>query len=465
VAEPAYSPRLRTGVVLCGAGTAGAYHAGVLRALTEAGVKIDVLAAHGAGVPVALFGAIDGGARLWDPAGPWADSRMREAYRWRPGLRAAAWGMAAALLILLSPLLLLVAAGAVYAAAMLVALANLADLSARLVGWYQQIVQLLFDPPVLPTMVPRAVVLALLVTAGVLVTAAVRAWRTETTRRRFGGAFWWRLIGSPLEGAEPAATFVDSLWRLVRGASNAPVPHRGDVGRRYVDLLADNFGQPGFRELMLAIHDVDARRDLVGAVLAPHARATFEARPAGAGLRDAEVVDFTGPQRELVADFLTAALRLPLATPAHVLQFPVESYWRGELHRTCDRPDLASRLVVELAGIGIEQLILVSAAAPPAVPHTMRQRPGDLRARMGELLRSIETAALHDAMVVAAGRFAGAFVVRPGHNPIGPFDLGGVYDEASDRQRTITDLIQQGYDDAYRQFIEPVVAAGDRIEV
>ena len=465
MAESSYSPRLRTGVVLCGAGTAGAYHAGVLRALTEAGVKIDVLAAHGAGAPVALFGAIDGGARLWDAAGPWNDPRLRESYRWRPGLRAAAWGLAAALLILLSPLLLLIAAAGLYAAAMLVALASLPDLSARLVGGYQQLIQVLFDPPVLPTIVPRAVVLALIITVAVLVIAAVRAWRHEGSRRRFAGAFWWRLVGSPLEGTEPAATFVDSLWRLVRGASNASAPRAGDVGRRYVDLLADNFGQPGFRELLLAIHDLDARRDLVGAVLAPHARATFEARRADAAPREAEIVDFTGPQRELIADFLTAALRLPLATQAHLVQFPMESYWRGELHRTCDRPELPSRLVGEMAAIGVEQLILVSAASPPAVPHTMRQRPGDLRARTGELLRSLETAALDDAATLAAGRFAGAFTVRPGHNPIGPFDLGGVYDEASDRRRTLTDLIQQGYDDAYRQFIEPVVAAGDRIEV
>ena len=39
--ESTYSPRLRTGVILCGAGTAGAYHAGVLKALTEAGIKLD----------------------------------------------------------------------------------------------------------------------------------------------------------------------------------------------------------------------------------------------------------------------------------------------------------------------------------------------------------------------------------------------------------------------------------------
>ena len=38
MAETHYSPRLRTAVVLCGAGTAGIYEAGVLRALSEAGV-------------------------------------------------------------------------------------------------------------------------------------------------------------------------------------------------------------------------------------------------------------------------------------------------------------------------------------------------------------------------------------------------------------------------------------------
>jgi predicted acylesterase/phospholipase RssA len=43
-------------VVLCGAGTAGAYQAGVLRAMTEAGLKIDVLSGHGPGVMTALSG-------------------------------------------------------------------------------------------------------------------------------------------------------------------------------------------------------------------------------------------------------------------------------------------------------------------------------------------------------------------------------------------------------------------------
>ena len=39
MSEPAYSPRLRTALVLTGTGTSGAYHAGVLKALGEAGVQ------------------------------------------------------------------------------------------------------------------------------------------------------------------------------------------------------------------------------------------------------------------------------------------------------------------------------------------------------------------------------------------------------------------------------------------
>jgi hypothetical protein len=94
----------------------------------------------------------------------------------------------------------------------------------------------------------------------------------------------------------------------------------------------------------------------------------------------------------------------------------------------------------------------------------MRARPIDLRARVGELVRAIEAAALVDGALLARSRCAGVFVVRPHHNPIGPFDFGGVYDEGSDRERTVAELMQQGYADAYRHFIEPVVAAGERVE-
>jgi hypothetical protein len=460
-----YSPRLRTGLILCGAGTAGAYQAGVLRAIVESGIKIDVLAAHGAGVVNALCAAVDGGPRLWATDGPWTNPRLSGAYRWRPSLRWAAAGLIAMAAVLLLPLVVLIAAAGVYAVSVISALVGLTSVSAATVGVYRRFVEGLFNPPILPTILPRLLVLALLVIVGVLIAAAVDAARRERTRRRVTGAFWWRLLGAPIDASEPAATLVDTLWSLVRGAAGAPRAAVDEVGRRFVDVLADNFGQPGFYEVLVAVHDIDGRRDLVGAVLAAQARAAFESARAGAGPREAEIVDFTGPQRGLVVDFVHGSLALPVAVAPATTEFPRESYWRGERHRLCDRPELACRLVEELAAVGVEQVILVTPAPPPAGPHGMRPTPVDPRGRTGETVRSVETSAIQDAWTAARSRFSGVFVVRPTHNPVGPFDFAGAYDETSDRRWTTRELMEQGYVDAYRQFIEPIVATGERIDV
>jgi len=46
----------------------------------------------------------------------------------------------------------------------------------------------------------------------------------------------------------------------------------------------------------------------------------------------------------------------------------------------------------------------------------------------------------------------------------GPFDFGGEYDDRSDRRQPLTELMSLGYEDAYHQFIEPVVgASGERV--
>jgi hypothetical protein len=449
--------------VLCGSGTAGAYHAGVLRALTDAGVKIDLVAAHGAGVIGALSGAADGGLDLSSAAGPWLSTRMKRAYRWRLSLRVAGWGALAAAALLLAPLLLLVLASLAYMAGVVASLASFTTIAESLIGWYQRSLEFLFSPPVLPTIVPRAVLLAVLVVTSVLFVAAVRTRRGERSRRRAKGALWWRLLGQPLDPGEPEGVFKDALWRLTKGASNTP---RDDAGRRYVELIMENFGQPGFREVMLAVHDLDARRDLVAAVLAPEWRHSFAQRRVGAGPREAEMFDLVdGRERDrgLVMDFVAGGVRLPVASAPHEVTFPDNGYWQGETHRWCDRPELVGRLIDEIARVGVEQVILVSPAPPAATPHDMRAKAIDFRTRMGETLRSVETASFQDAWALAANRFSGVFAIRPSHNPIGPFDVDGVYDETSDRQRTLAELMQMGHDDAYRQFIEPVVATGERV--
>src|SRR4051812_50198811 len=88
-----YSPQRRTALLLTGTGTAGAYHAGVLRALHEAGVRVDLVAARGIGAVGAMFAAVDGGQRLWDRDGFWKHGSIARAYGWRPPLRFAGWAL------------------------------------------------------------------------------------------------------------------------------------------------------------------------------------------------------------------------------------------------------------------------------------------------------------------------------------------------------------------------------------
>src|SRR5918995_3944151 len=99
-----YSPRRRTALVLTGTGTAGAYHAGILRALHEAGVKIDVVAGRGIGAVGALFAAVDGGQRLWDDKGFWRTAEVRRFYPWRGALRFSLAALALAALVVVAPL-------------------------------------------------------------------------------------------------------------------------------------------------------------------------------------------------------------------------------------------------------------------------------------------------------------------------------------------------------------------------
>src|SRR5690606_19032062 len=103
----AYSPQHRTAVVFCGTGAHGAYHAGALRALKEAGVRIDLVAGHGIGAGTAALAAIDGGARLWDKDGPWREASSRRMYGWKAPLRAAGWMTLALVALLLAPVLVL----------------------------------------------------------------------------------------------------------------------------------------------------------------------------------------------------------------------------------------------------------------------------------------------------------------------------------------------------------------------
>ena len=109
-------------------------------------------------------------------------------------------------------------------------------------------------------------------------------------------------------------------------------------------------------------------------------------------------------------------------------------------------------------------MVIIAATPEAPGPHELRPPRLDGFGRVGEQLASSETAALSDAVRHLHHRFQGVYVIRPAHNPIRPLDLIGAYDEKSDRVQTLDELMERGFEDAYRQFIEPVVgASGDRL--
>lgn len=451
-----YSPDRRTALILTGTGADGAYHAGVLRALEEAGVKLDLVGGRGIGVVSAILTAIDGGARLWDAKGLWRSPAVAHLYRWRWPLRLLIVLAGGIIGLLASPLLLFGLGLVAYPVGLLLGMAGL-EAGARLTNAYSVILAGAFAPDALPTWLPRLVALALLTGLLVLLVGTSLAWR-RAPRRHSRGAAGWSILGAPLDASRAIAHFSAAIWDLLKGGSALKIPPADDLSRRFSDLLADNLGQPGFRELILLVHDLDARRDLVfGLVREPFRRALFPP-PTSGGIRRTEAFDLAGLARHHLVDVLAAAVGLPGLSAPSLVSFSADSYWRGETHRLVDRPASLGRLLEEAAAAGAEQLIVVSGAPAPPGPHELRRARVDPLGRVSEHVAASETAALRDAVTHVRHRFRGVYEIRPQHNPVGALDLGGAYDEKSDRAHPLSELIERGYEDAYREFIEPVVA-------
>jgi hypothetical protein len=445
--------------VFTGAGTAGAYQAGVIRAFQEAGVKVDLVAGHGMGAVVAMFAATDGGARLWEADGLWRHRRVAHFYRWRSGIRWIAAAVTSALSIVLIPFAVLGFGLLIYPLGFLLGLVGL-EAGPSLVATYSQLVTTVFQPSLLPTILPRAIVLSLTALIGVAAVVLLALLASGHQGRTNRMPLWWRILGAPLDASRAVDHFEKGLWRLVGGAAHASLPSDPEFCRGYTELLSENLGQPGFRELVAIVHDLDTRRDLVFALLSErHRRDFFRRRGGGEERRVAETVDLAGVGRNHVLDALRGALVLPVATEPHVMRFEPESYWRGESHRIGDRPGAVARLLAEVEAAGAEQVIVVSAFTETDGPHALGALRDGGRRRLGEYLAAVEVAAIGDASAARSGRFKGFFEIRPGHNPLGPMDFRGRFDEQSDRWFALAELIDRGYEDAYRQFVDPVVAA------
>ena len=453
-----YSPERRTALVLSGAGADGAYHAGVLRALHEAGVKIDIVCGRGIGALGAVFAAVDGGSRLWDAKGLWRTPAVAQLYRWRSALRVLFAVGAAIVGVLVSPILFLALGIVVYVTGLLFGMAGL-DLGMDLLRGYADLLAAAFAPGALPTWLPRLIALCVIVALIAVGIGLLLAARNTVHRRRSRGSSAWSMISSPIDGRRATQHFVNGLWELLRGGASLKAPPAEELSRRYSELLQDNLAQPGFRELLLIVHDLDARRDVVfGLVREPFRRALFPP-PGASAVRRSEAFDLAGLARDHLVDVVRGALSIPGLTEPALVRFSADTYWRGETHRLVDRPESLSRLLEEAAAAGAEQAIVVSAATVPPGPHELARPRMEPLARCSEQTASIESAAVRDAMQHLQHRFRAIYDIRAEHNPVGAFDLQGAFDERSDRHHSLAELMERGYHDAYHEFIDPVVAA------
>jgi len=453
-----YSPHLRTALLFTGSGTAGAYHAGALRALHEAGVKIDIVGGCGMGAPTALFAAVDASAHLSESNGLWRSAAVRRLYPFRPVLSLLAACIAVSLLAVIGPLLAAVAGLLVFPVAFFLGMLGLSwgpEAARAVVGWLYAA----FEPAALPSLLPRLAVLGLAAAVVVLVIASVRG-RKQLENRREHTRFWWLGLGGFLDRGPVVREWRARLWRAIAGGPVGKQPQDRELSVRYAELLADNLGQPGFRELLLVVHDIEARRDLVFALLAERLRREFFGRRGRGPERAAEAFDLQAMARDKALDVVAAALSLPLATESHLLTFGADTYWRGETHHLTARPESIARLIEEAGEAGATQIIVVSASTEPPGPHGLREHRADPRSRYGDYLASAEGAAVRDAVRAAAEASRVVFLIQPAYNPLNALDFRGRHDELSDRDFALGELLERGYEDAYRQFIEPVVAAG-----
>jgi hypothetical protein len=452
-----YSPERRTALVLTGTGADGAYHAGVLRALHEAGVKVDVVCGRGIGAVGAVLSAVDGASRLWDAKGLWQAPGVASLYRWRWPIRVLLAMFAAILGVLVSPLLFLALGLVVYLVALFLGMAGL-EVGSAVTRQFGETLAAAFAPGALPTWLPRLIALAVIVALIILISGTIVAARSAPFRRRSRGPGTWALVGAPVDSSRAVEHFVTGLWDLLKGGANLRTPSPQDLSRRFAELLNDNLGQPGFSELLLTAHDLDARRDLVfGLVREPYRRALFPP-PNATGARRAEAFDLAGLARDHLIDVVRASLSVAGITEPALVRFAPDAYWRGEAHRIVDRPAGLARLLEEAAAAGAEQLILVTASPEPPGPHELARPRIDPMGRISEHAASMEAAAVRDAVQHTQHRFRAVYLIRPLHNPIGALDLRGAYDERSDREQSLHELIERGYADAYHDFIEPVVA-------
>jgi hypothetical protein len=468
-----YSPRRRTALVFAGTGTGGAYHAGALKALDEAGVKIDVVVGTGIGTLAATFAAVAGGPRLYGPGGFWEGVNRRALFRLRFAARAAWLIMGMAFAVFLLPVLAAILAG------VLVVPVLILDVIAP--GFASRTLATLDATPD----ALRGLYLSALAVPSFLISLLAgvsTAWALLKNRRHATESLEYLIDTRP---ARERA--LRRLWEVTHGSVlAASVPGESELGRRVVALVVESLGQPGFRELILRATDMETGHAASFILLGDESRATFLATRRATTVEGAQrVVDLRSPGLEAyLTDALLAGLLAPLLAPLRRLVFPKTGLSAGGTRRFADASLACGCGLADALAAGAEQIILVTGM--PAEPINWAGRRGPWAAvdavlataeRSGIEAELDETERLNRVVETVGhpgvngqrqwqdplnGRILQAvevYVIRPERRTLGPLAFDGVRDSTSDLVETPEDLMQHGYQDAHRLFLGPVVGA------
>jgi hypothetical protein len=296
-------------------------------------------------------------------------------------------------------------------------------------------------------------------------------------------------LEAALDPRRGRARLCAGLWQVARGAAlSAAPPDERELGKRYATLLGENLGQPGFRELILRVADLDGGGTLPFVLLQDAQRGSFVAARRGPHARldgVPRVVDLrTTAYAELLFDAVVTGVLAPLAAPVRRVAFPRGGLFGGQTRRLADATLTAGSGVADALAAGADQVILVSAT--PEVAALPLRRRGPLAVLDG-MLASLERQAIErdaeeaeriNRMVDTLGhrtddgrrawedpatgrlyRDFALYVIRPARRMLTPLELDGARDPSTDVIETPADLLEQGYRDTYRLFVEPVVGA------
>jgi len=462
-----YSPKRRTALVFTGSGTTGAYHAGVLKALDESGVKIDVVVGSGVGTIAAAYAAVMGGAKLHGTPGFWSGARWGTFYRLRPTVRVTVALLGLSFAIFALPLLLGLLAGLVFPL-LLIADRVLPGAASRVLARLWVAPEILSGPYLAAQAVP-------VFTLAVVAMTAVAILYVRD-RRRVAEAF-----ESFLDAGPGLQRLRRGLWEVARGAAlSGRPPSDAELSRRFVALLAENMGEPGFRELILRSADLERGEALTFVLLRGEASSEGGRRTREGALADA--VDLRAPGHdELLFDAVATGLSCPMAMPLRRVSFPKGGLRGGETHRLTDGSFAPGAGIAEALAAGAEQVIV--ATGVPETPSAVTRRRGPF-ARIDAAVRALERQAVREVdeterlnrIVSTLGHRTGGgrgawedpatgrlyrevdlWVIRPERRALGPMEHDGARNPATEVLETTADLLEQGWRDAYRQFVEPVV--------